>query len=416
MPALTDEEFAMLKADIAKRGVVVPIVLDDSGNILDGHNRIAAIAQLEAETPGLQIPYDTTVVSRLSEPEKRDYVFSINLKRRHLSEQQRLSLLVSLRTEGKTREEIAEIAGVSPVTVWRQLKDAETNGLFTQPEYVMGKDGKLRPTSYAYTSFMSHKELVKEERGEQRAIDRNTAATAPATTPEYDIFQADIRHSYGPIDPAGPAPRIAPNSLDAIITDPPYPQEYVHLMEDLAAFGAYALKPGRPLIAMLGHAYLPQYIELMSRHMTYHWIMADVLGGANATVHVWKAFVGWKPCLVFTNGKEQLPYYFLDMVRSPGPDKDFHVWGQDVQTFQLFTYRFTPPGGTVCDPFLGGGTTAVAALSMKRKFVGFDNDPVAIQTTLARLAATDLNDPLLRMSPLLSEEKPNVDAADTPPA
>jgi len=33
---------------------------------------------------------------------------------------------------------------------------------------------------------------------------------------------------------------------------------------------------------------------------------------------------------------------------------------------------FSPPGGTVCDPFLGGGTTMVAALCQERNFTGGD--------------------------------------------
>lgn len=40
--------------------------------------------------------------------------------------------------------------------------------------------------------------------------------------------------------------------------------------------------------------------------------------------------------------------------------------------------RLTKPGDLVCDPFLGGGTTAVACLSLGRRFVGCDINADAV--------------------------------------
>ncbi len=47
----------------------------------------------------------------------------------------------------------------------------------------------------------------------------------------------------------------------------------------------------------------------------------------------------------------------------------------------------TLPGSCVLDPFLGSGTTAVAAARLGRRFVGIDAAGGAIETALARLAA-----------------------------
>jgi ParB-like nuclease domain len=47
--ALTPDEFAALKADVAARGVLVPIERDATGAILDGHHRVQALAELRAE-------------------------------------------------------------------------------------------------------------------------------------------------------------------------------------------------------------------------------------------------------------------------------------------------------------------------------------------------------------------------------
>jgi len=45
----------------------------------------------------------------------------------------------------------------------------------------------------------------------------------------------------------------------------------------------------------------------------------------------------------------------------------------------------TAPGDTVADPFCGGGSTGVAAVRMKRYFIGADVDEAAVNRTKARL-------------------------------
>ena len=69
------------------------------------------------------------------------------------------------------------------------------------------------------------------------------------------------------------------------------------------------------------------------------------------------------------------------------------MWGQDLKTFEILLYRFSGPGARILDPFVGGGTTAAACVTQQRKFVGFDNDPEAVATTLNRLASMDPNAP-----------------------
>jgi N6-adenosine-specific RNA methylase IME4 len=76
-PDLSPAEFEALKADIAKRGILIPVEVDESGNTLDGHHRRRACAELGVECP--------VVVRRFqTEQEKREHVRKINLLRRHL--------------------------------------------------------------------------------------------------------------------------------------------------------------------------------------------------------------------------------------------------------------------------------------------------------------------------------------------
>lgn len=51
----------------------------------------------------------------------------------------------------------------------------------------------------------------------------------------------------------------------------------------------------------------------------------------------------------------------------------------------FFVRSFCPPGGIVCDPFVGSGTTAHAALEHGRRFVGCDVRESQVELTMRRL-------------------------------
>jgi site-specific DNA-methyltransferase (adenine-specific) len=58
---------------------------------------------------------------------------------------------------------------------------------------------------------------------------------------------------------------------------------------------------------------------------------------------------------------------------------------------ELYTYR----GDLVVDPFVGSGTTAVAALRTGRHFLGYDTEPGYVEAALTRVEAERRNDTLL---------------------
>jgi ParB-like chromosome segregation protein Spo0J len=79
LPELLPEQFEALKADIAKRGVMVPVLLDEYGAIIDGHNRARACRELGIND------YPVEIRSGLAEPEKRALARNLNALRRHLT-------------------------------------------------------------------------------------------------------------------------------------------------------------------------------------------------------------------------------------------------------------------------------------------------------------------------------------------
>lgn len=167
---------------------------------------------------------------------------------------------------------------------------------------------------------------------------------------------------------------IQPNCIDTIITDPPYPREFLPVYSDLAEFAAYALKPGGSLVVMSGQSYLQEVMErLSSAGLTYMWTCAYLTPAPATQVHQGHAQSQWKPLLWYTKSQYS-GMYIYDVFRSDNLDKTKHHWGQSESGIAAIMERFSKTNDLVCDPFVGGGTTAVVAMEMERRFIGCDVD------------------------------------------
>lgn len=71
---------------------------------------------------------------------------------------------------------------------------------------------------------------------------------------------------------------------------------------------------------------------------------------------------------------------------APGPVKNHHPTVKPVALMAYLCRLVTPPGGTVLDPFMGSGSTGIAALREGFDFIGIDLDPEHVD--IARLRIT----------------------------
>lgn len=141
--ALSADEFAALKASIAQDGILVPIEMDENGNILDGHHRLRAWNELRGE--GVRVgDYPRIIRAGMSEEEKRNHVRKLNLLRRHLGKAQLEEQMRQMRADGAGYQAIADAAGVS---IGQAHEVARGIQLFKN-EKLPGKDGKQYPPSY----------------------------------------------------------------------------------------------------------------------------------------------------------------------------------------------------------------------------------------------------------------------------
>jgi ParB-like chromosome segregation protein Spo0J len=140
LPELPPEQFEALKADIAERGVIVAVVVDEFGAILDGHNRARACRELGIND------YPVEVRSGLTEAEKRALARNLNVLRRHLTREQVRSLIADqLRdTPEWSNRRVAGGLGVDDKTVASVRMGLMATSEILQLDKTVGTDGKAR--------------------------------------------------------------------------------------------------------------------------------------------------------------------------------------------------------------------------------------------------------------------------------
>lgn len=183
------------------------------------------------------------------------------------------------------------------------------------------------------------------------------------------------------------APHVPAESVNVILTDPPYGKAFLPLWEELAPFAVHALKPGGSLLAMSGHLWLPEVLKAMQHDgLTFQWTLCLKMERSGQYMSRGITVNRWKPILWYVKPPRALGTTLNDYYDGTGMDKQHHEWGQSVGEFYQLLERIAAPGDVVCDPFLGGGTTALAAMQRGCAFIGADIDAECLATTKRRLA------------------------------
>ena len=155
--------------------------------------------------------------------------------------------------------------------------------------------------------------------------------------------------------------------VKAVITDPPYPSEFLPLFEDLAK-----LCINVPVVAVMsGQNWFPFAMGLLCRHLKYRWLLSYLTPGKTYDAKDRGMASTWKPILLFG---EKIKNNVRDVYVSAVPDKEYHEWGQSLSGMMDIVSCLTEPGDLVLDPFVGGGATAEACVRLNRRFIGYDID------------------------------------------
>jgi site-specific DNA-methyltransferase (adenine-specific) len=395
VPKISDSQYKEIKQDIQEHGQHVPIIINQKGEILDGltRNRICQELEIETRTMLCSSEYEDPLLAK-------QFIININRNRRQLDTFQRIELEYKLepieaqlarrrqseaggdkksdhsiqnytkRSEEQKKGRVIDIAAkraqVSPMTYFkgRELIKKES------PEILE----KLRTGKLKIDKVYGRR--VKQEKRQQLIEEAKKVA---GKLPEgFKLIPGDMREE---------CKGIADSSIDCIFTDPPYNLESLLLYKDLGKMAFRVLKEGGSLLTIGGHYALPQIFDYMKDSgLTYRWAFAVIHTGASTRMHGQQVFVTWKPLLWFVKGSKLRTHDFVrDSVESHPPDKSLQEWAQSPVEAEYYIKYLTVPNQVVLDPFLGSGTTGVAAINLKRQFIGIEIDPKRFEVAKANL-------------------------------
>ena len=396
---LRDDERALLEQSVLAEGIRDPLVVWRRGDeliLLDGHHRYELATQHGLDFSVVEMEFD-------DETDAVQWVLRNQLARRNLTDEQRTLLLGRLYNQMKlaphrpsaenkdklslfsgdnaTSRYVASLHGVNEKTVRRaaefaevvdalaeiepeaaarvlagELSDAKTALPKVEPELLPKVAERI-----AQGKAHSVKDAVERIRREER---QTTRPVLQGVYEGLDIRRGDFREVLADLPD---------HSVDIILTDPPYTQEYLPLWDDLGAFVARVLKPTGVLLAYSGQLHLPQVIAMLTQHLRWWWMCAIRHAGASGYIVAGgrRIINDWKPLLILTpRDAPPLNAQFNDLIEGGGRQKELHNWEQSTDEAVRILQTFGQPNALVVDPFAGSGSFGRAAVQAGMRFIG----------------------------------------------
>lgn len=206
---------------------------------------------------------------------------------------------------------------------------------------------------------------------------------------------------------------IPESSVDLLLTDPPYNlglfmkkrgtnmgklrenhfavsawdqlgvEEWTRHMDSFFSSAARVVKPKGAMIMFMSLIKVQSIIEIAVRHGFYYkttgvWHKTNPMP-RNMNLHFVNSTEAWiyftyKSATGTFNNNKKVEHDFVETSVVPLSEKKMgkHPTQKPIGLMQHFVRLLTNEGETVMDPFMGSGSSGVAAVSMGRKFVGIE--------------------------------------------
>ena len=185
--------------------------------------------------------------------------------------------------------------------------------------------------------------------------------------------------------------------VDAVVTDPPYGigfkyeshvdsrEEYPSFIWPIIEAAERLVTPGGPIFVWQAQEWMPRFAELFPRKWrvliaakNFVQMRAIAMQYAYEPVVVWWTD-GAKPWRSLSGGTYAKRDWFVANSASAVSDTASlakqHPCPRQDDVCEFIVSNWIRPGNIVLDPFMGSGTTGVAAVKLGRRFIGIEIEP-----------------------------------------
>jgi site-specific DNA-methyltransferase (adenine-specific)/modification methylase len=107
------------------------------------------------------------------------------------------------------------------------------------------------------------------------------------------------------------------------------------------------------------------------------WLVWDKLNGKNDFADCELAWTNWPKAV------RRIQWLWNGMIRQ-GHEERFHPTQKPLEVMK-WAIELCPKAETILDPFMGSGTTGVAAIQLGRKFIGIEREPKYFEIACKRI-------------------------------
>lgn len=388
-----DKAVAELADSMLRFGQLQPVILDDENELLDGMHRITA-AELNSWTH-----VEAVYKSNVSETLAREIELETNIRRKEMTWQER----------GKAIAEIDRLKRIDNPN-WGQAQTAAVVGTTRRAD--VADAIKLNAMMELFPEIANAKNMSQAMNMANQKARMITRAIDVQEAPTDSLVEIATRIHCG--DALDFIKTLPDNSIDAVITDPPFGVAYdERIASTVGASSSYEDSDAtyRRILTIVPDLYRvlkPDSFCVWFFGMSWYTEVHAAFKLAGFTVDdmpiIWDRTDGRtytnRPDRYFARGYDVALHTFKGnpiMVQKAKPnilrippvasnDRETLV-ERPVELYAELIRRMTHPGQVVADFFVGSGSCPAAAASLGRNYIGSELDPTRHAYALTKIAA-----------------------------